>query len=170
MNARGLKICTNVPGTKAWMLYRNPAVRTWFPCINSYLYVSISRVMLIVFSDCSCRGRKTVEKMGMRNHIVRLAVYFQNHLALWRDNGGVGCRVYPSLIIWTTAKRTQGAIWNGQCGHNAGAGWVQLLHAEIGVNSTYVFCCSGSPTDLIKETFDRTCTFPMTLGQCAPHT
>ena len=162
MNAIGLRIYTNVLGTKAWVFYRNPAVRTWFPCIISYLYVSIARVMLIAFSDCSCRGRNTVEMMGMRNHIVKLAVYFQNHLALWSDNGGVGggCRVYPSLIIRTTAKRTQGAIRTGQCGHNTGAGCVQLLHAQIRVNSTQVFCCSGS-TDLIKETMYRMCTFRM---------
>jgi len=44
--------------------------------------------------------------------------------------------------------------------NKTGAGCVQLVHAEIRVNSTRVFCCSRS-TDLIEETLDRMRTFRM---------
>jgi hypothetical protein len=87
----------------------------------------------------------TMDMMGRRNHIVKLAVYFQNHLPLWRDNGwggGGGQDLsLPRHFMHSKANTGREANWTKQT-HNTGDGCLivlQLQHAEIRVNTADVF-------------------------------
>lgn len=91
-------------------------------CINSYSYVSIPFVILTLFSGYSCRvwgggsGQHCImEMIGRRNHIVKLAVYFQNHSIVarqWDGGGGLLESLHPSSLH---ANRPDTQHWGWMC-------------------------------------------------------